>query len=163
MAPSTKTAVVVADVVAWTTPRQGKPDDPAYHRASRGATIELPVAEFDRLAKYSAVAEPGVAEQAQLERDALDVGLYTDEELAALNASELAAYVNQHPEEGLRVWTLETARRKPRVTVLEASGYEAGEDGQPVRVIAEPPPAPAAATPGTGVVETGDGTPAVTT
>lgn len=150
---STKKAVVIADVVAWTTPREGKPDDPQYHRADRDAEIELPTSEFDRLAAYGAVAEPGVAAQAQLERDQLDTGTYSDDELGALDASELAAYVNQHPDEGLRVWTLEAARRRPRKTVLEATGYEAAADGTPVRVIEAPPVA---------AVDAGTGAPAVT-
>lgn len=143
---STKTAVVIADVVAWTTPREGKPDERNYHRSSRGKTIKLPDAEYDRLARYGAVAAPGEAAAAQVERDELDTGVYTDDELAALDASELAAYVGQHPDESLRVATLESARKsKARKTVLEATGYEL-IDGE------------LTARESTGTIETGAGT-----
>jgi hypothetical protein len=149
---TTKTAVVIADVVAWTTPREGKPDDPQYHRADKGNTIELPTSEFDRLAGYGAVAEPGVAAQAAAERTELEAGTYTDEELAALDASELAAYVGQHPDDALRVFQLEQARKRgPRKTVIEATGYELDDQGQPAPVVEA-----ATITPGDG------GTPAVT-
>lgn len=128
----TKTAVVIADVVAWTTPREGKPDDPQYHRAGKGKTIELPTKEFDRLAGYGAVAEPGVAAQAAEERATLETSAYTDDELAALDASELVAYVGQHPDDALRVFNLEQERKRgPRKTVVEATNYELGDDGQP--------------------------------
>lgn len=135
---STKSAVVIADVVAWTTPVEGRPLDPEYHRASRGARVELPPAEFDRLARYGGVAEPGVAAQAQAERDELDTGTFTDEELANLNATELVAYLGQHPDEAMRVYQLEAARTGaksgPRKTVLAATGLTTDEHGTVVPV-----------------------------
>lgn len=134
MAAGTKKAVVIADVVAWTTPIEGRPLDSEYHRASRDDKVDLPVAEFDRLAALGAVAEPAVAAQAQVERDELDTGVFTDEELANLDAAERAAYVGQHPDEALRVYQLEVARRRPAKTVLEATGYTSDDKGNAVLV-----------------------------
>lgn len=71
-----------------------------------------------------------VDETTDLTRTALEkaAGLATDEQLAAMRAPELVAYVAQHPDERTRVRDLEEQRPAPRKTVLTATDTTPEED-----------------------------------
>jgi hypothetical protein len=124
------TMVVVDDVYCWQTPRPGgRPDEFDHHRAFRGETITVTAEEVDRTKRYGSLAPPSVAVQAIAEADTVSVTPASDAELAEYDATQLAAYLTQMPDEARRVYTLEQARRRPRVTVLRATGLlEVDED-----------------------------------
>lgn len=143
--------VVVTHIYCWLTVRPaslGIPGQTDHHRAYRGDTIYVSPQERDRGQALGGLADPGDAAAGIAAVDQLS-GVATDEELADMDAGELAGYVTQNPGEAQRVFELETARpeAKRRKTVLRAAGYDP-ETLEPL----EPGEAP---TPGADVDVTG--------
>lgn len=117
--------VVVFDVYTWQTPGARAADGPTHNRAFRGDHITVSAKEFERGYGYGALAREADAPAAQAERNELEAGVFSDEELSGLSAEELIAYVGQHPTEAQRVFLLEQQRsRGPRKTVVAATGVD---------------------------------------
>jgi hypothetical protein len=92
----------------------------AYPAAGVGDVVLLTKAEAKRLDELGVTVEPS----ADLEEVAEELagGLATDAQLAAMNATDLVAYVVQNPDERERVRALEEERGdKARKTVLSAT------------------------------------------
>lgn len=126
MAPATVQAVVVWDMANWSEQTPGtNPPQYAHRRAYKGATVDMPQAEFDRLSGMGAVAKPAQAAEAQADlaatRQPIPPGTEGDQELATYSAVDLIAYVTQHPGEKRRVLGIESQRNSPRATVLKAA------------------------------------------
>lgn len=144
MAPGTVTAVVIFDMANWAELIPGtNPPVHAHKRAYKGATVELPEAEFDRLSGMGAVAKPAQAAEAQAEQAAtlqpVPAGVDGDAELAGYSAVDLIAYVTQHPEEKRRVLGIESQRTKPRATVISAAEINAIDDELNAQQRQQPP------------------------
>lgn len=130
MADTTR-ATVLADLVMWQEQIPGtNPPTYSHHRANRGAEVELPAGEFERLRVLEAVAPVDVGEAA-LEGSSDDAlsgpvpaGAEGDEQLRAASATQLIAYVTQNPDEAERVAGIERERKQQRATVLRAAGYD---------------------------------------
>lgn len=119
--------VVVAHIYCWLTLRPaslGVPGSFDHHRAYRDETVWVSEAERERGQSFGALADPKAAAQARAEFDGAAAETYTDEELGEMDAGELAGYVTQHPGEAQRVYDLEKARSRPRVTVIRAAGFD---------------------------------------
>jgi hypothetical protein len=107
--------------------------------------------QADRLDKLGATVDPAKLDELDADVQRIDatldsalatapapgVTLKTDEELKALKAAELVAYVGQHPDERARVRTLEEARgpvssngRGARNSVLNATKPTPEEDAE---------------------------------
>lgn len=118
--------VVTTHIYCWLTARPatlGAPGSFDHHRAYRNDTIWVSPQERDRGQSLGGLADPGDAAAGIAAVDAL-AGVATDDELDEMDAGELAGYITQNPGEAQRVYELEIARKRPRVTVIRAAGFD---------------------------------------
>lgn len=89
--------------------------------AEVGDTVLLTEATAKRLDGLNATEKPGAKKAAPAPAATPADAPKTDEELEAMNVGDLVAYVNQHPEERVRVRALEGKREPARKTILKAT------------------------------------------
>ena len=117
-------AQVALDAYGWTT-IEPNPMVPGAKMAVHnlgwyGDIIEVSEAELHRVP--GALVQPGQIQAGTTRVVAPTV--VTDQELAEMDAGELVGHVGQNPGDARRVYDLETARRRPRVSVIRGIGFD---------------------------------------
>lgn len=116
--PKTVTTHALFDIVCWSEPPLTPTGKRVSHLARFGEELELPQDEFDRLSALGAVGDLEAATRAAI---AVDGGVvWPDEQVDSANAEDLITYMGQNPAQAAHVLERETARAKPRSTVVKA-------------------------------------------